>query len=120
MRSETGPRISRISPPSSSPTDATSTPKRGSSVSRMAVVDGSSSDRLPEEPIGSVAVLRAGRGRDAADDRIVSLLRDGEVPTDVAVTVVTADRDLRDRVTEVRPDARLVGPTWLRHRLPAS
>lgn len=83
----------------------------------VAVVDGPPSDRLPEAPLGPVEVLRAGRGRDAADDRIVELLRDHEVPRDASVTVVTADRELRDRVAAVRDDVALVGPTWLRDRL---
>ncbi len=83
----------------------------------VAVVDGPPSDRLPEAPVGPVDVRRAGRGRDAADDAIVELLRSGAMPRGQPVAVVTADRELRDRVTEVRADAELLGPTWLRDRL---
>jgi rRNA-processing protein FCF1 len=64
-----------------------------------------------------VQVVRAGSGRDAADDRIVELLRVGTVDVAVPVTVVTADRELRDRVRDARPDATCHGPTWLRDRI---
>lgn len=86
----------------------------------VAVVDGDASGRLADGSRNGVEVVRAGRGRDAADDRIVALLSDADLPPGVPVTVVTADRELRDRVADVRPDASCVGPTWLRDRLDGS
>lgn len=76
-----------------------------------AVVDGDPSARLPDGTDGGVEVVHAGRGPDAADDRIVQLL--GERPT--GASVVTADRDLRDRAR--RAGAAVVGPSWLLGRL---
>lgn len=76
-----------------------------------AVVDGDRTDRLPDGTDGGVEVVHAGRGRDAADDRIVQLLQHRGAPA----TVVTADRDLRDRVRRV--DALVIGPSALLARL---
>ncbi len=77
-----------------------------------AVVDGEPDDRLPDDLVGGVDVVHAGRGRDAADDLIVVLLdRD-----DRAATVVTADLALAERARD--RGATVVGPTSLRADLP--
>lgn len=66
---------------------------------RVAVVfDGPGSPDMPEGERLGVIVFYAGRsGRDAADDRIVELVE--AEPDPGSVTVVTSDRDLRERVT---------------------
>jgi len=82
-----------------------------------AAVDGPASHRLPAGDRDGVEVVRAGRGRDAADDAIVALL--GERPDAPGpVLLVTADRELRRRAGTARDDLGCVGPTWLRERLP--
>jgi len=61
------------------------------------VLDGGPLRDLPEGVPGGVTVRYAGRrGRDAADDRIVELVRAGEDPE--SLRVVTSDRALADRV----------------------
>lgn len=80
-----------------------------------AAVDGRASERLPDGDRDGVEVVRAGGGRDAADDAIVALL--GERDLAGPVLVVTADRDLRERASATRDDVTCVGPTWLRDRL---
>lgn len=80
------------------------------SVDRITVVvDGRGEDQ-PLDDHG-VEVIRAGRGPDAADDRIVELLEVASAPA----TVVTADRRLRRRVTALGGD--LEGPSHFRERL---
>jgi predicted RNA-binding protein with PIN domain len=55
---------------------------------------------LPEGVHGGVEVVHADRrGRDAGDDRIVALVAADQDPS--ALIVVTSDRDLRRRVTEL-------------------
>lgn len=66
------------------------------------VADGRGEDEDPGA--GGVALLWAGRGPDAADDRIVALLEQGDRPA----RVVTADRRLRDRVRAL--GAEVEGP----------
>jgi predicted RNA-binding protein with PIN domain len=79
----------------------------------VVVADGRPVDDLPAGHHGSIEVVYARRGgHDAADDRIVELL--DERGTDATV-VVTADRDLRNRVEE--RGARVVGPRTLLARL---
>lgn len=73
------------------------------------VVDGQGEDRPLDEH--GVEVVRAGRGPDAADDRIVELLEAASAPA----TVVTADRRLRERVAALGGD--LEGPAHFRERL---
>jgi predicted RNA-binding protein with PIN domain len=71
------------------------------------VFDGRPLDELPEGEHGALSVLYARRrGANAADDRIVELVR-----ANPDVTVVTADRDLRARVT--RLGASVSGPRAL-------
>lgn len=74
------------------------------------VVDGTGEDE-PAEGRG-VEVVHAGRGRDAADDRIVELL---EAPGRPAPTVVTADRRLIERVRARGADVQ--GPRRLLEQL---
>ena len=63
------------------------------------VFDGRPIDDLPEGHHDGVHVLYAARrGRDAADDRIVDLVRDAARPD--VLHVVTSDRALRRRVRE--------------------
>lgn len=79
------------------------------------VVDGRPVDGATDDDVSGLAVHYATRrGPDAADDRIVELL-DDLGGTDGAVTVVTADRELRRRV-EAR-GALVTGPTSLLRRL---
>lgn len=73
------------------------------------VCDGRGEDE-PPGPDG-VEVVWAGTGPDAADDRIVELL----APAPRGVTVVTADRGLRDRVLALHADVE--GPRSFRRRL---
>lgn len=58
------------------------------------VIDGRALADLPEGSHGRLEVCYAPGGRDAADDRIVALLRERGTPA----RVVTADRALRERV----------------------
>jgi predicted RNA-binding protein with PIN domain len=61
------------------------------------VLDGRPLGDVPEGEHDGVAVRYATRrGRNAADDRIVELVRDDDDPA--SLTVVTSDRDLVDRV----------------------
>lgn len=76
------------------------------------VVDGRPVAGATDEDVDGVHVLYAARrGPNAADDRIVALL--DELEGDV--TVVTADRELRRRVTE--RGANVIGPMTLLDRL---
>lgn len=79
----------------------------------MAVVDGDPSERLPDDTQDGVEVMHGGRGRDAADDRIVEVL----AARGQSALVVTADRDLRARVRDLGAD--VVGPSALLARLDA-
>lgn len=70
------------------------------------VIDGAPIEGLPEEHEGHFRVQYAPRrGPDAADDRIVELVE----AADKEVTVVSADRELRERA-EAR-GAQLLGPS---------
>jgi predicted RNA-binding protein with PIN domain len=61
------------------------------------VLDGRPIEGLEEGRHAGVVVRYAGRGgRDAADDRIVGLVEADDAPA--SLVVVTADRDLRERV----------------------
>ncbi|MFP4634892.1 MAG: NYN domain-containing protein [Nitriliruptoraceae bacterium] len=81
----------------------------------VVVVEGRAGEQLPSGPHGEVEVAHASRrGRDAADDRIVELLAD---PAASRATVVTADRDLRDRATAA--GAHVIGPRTLRTATPS-
>jgi predicted RNA-binding protein with PIN domain len=84
----------------------------------VVVVEGAVRRGIPEGRHGAVEVQHATRsGSDAADDRIVELVRDAD-ERDVDgrdVEVVTADRELRRRVTEL--GARIIGPRTLFERL---
>jgi predicted RNA-binding protein with PIN domain len=81
-------------------------------VAVTVVVDGRPQPRLPEGRHVGVEVVYARRaGRDAADDRIVELLASGH-PAD---EVVTADRELRARVTDL--GVAVTGPRSLLERL---
>jgi uncharacterized protein YaiI (UPF0178 family) len=76
------------------------------------VVDGRPQAGLPEGRHHGVEVVYARRaGRDAADDRIVDLLEAGH-PAD---EVVTADRELRERVAAL--GVAVTGPRALLARL---
>jgi predicted RNA-binding protein with PIN domain len=76
------------------------------------VVDGRPQPGLPEGAHDGVEVVYARRrGRDAADDRIVELIASGRR----ADEVVTADRELRDRVGALGVDVS--GPGALLARL---
>jgi predicted RNA-binding protein with PIN domain len=80
------------------------------------VLDGRPLEDLPEGVHRSVQVRYATRGgADAADDRIVALVGESSRPADV--TVVTSDRALRERVTEL--GATVVGARSLWERLDA-
>jgi hypothetical protein len=74
-------------------------------VEVVLVVEGAARET---EPVDGVRVVAAPRN---GDDTIVELARAGDEP----VTVVTADRGLRDRVAAT--GARWVGPGALRHLL---
>ena len=74
------------------------------------VLDGRPLPDVPEGDHDDVQVLYARRGgRDAADDRLVEFLGEGDNPA--GVTVVTSDRGLRARVQEL--GAPVVGATSL-------
>lgn len=67
------------------------------------VVDGAPLGDLPEGQRGELLVLYARRrGPDAADDRIVELVRAADDPA--GLCVVTSDRGLRARVTALAAD----------------
>ncbi len=85
-----------------------------SGVDVTLVLEGRSVPELPEGVVDGVAVRWATRsGRDAGDDRIVELVAADPEPT--ALTVVTADRALRDAVESL--GASVSGPLDLRRRL---
>jgi hypothetical protein len=77
---------------------------------RVTVVADGRGDDQPADASG-VELVWAGRGRDAADDRIVALLEGTGTPA----TVVTADRRLRERVRAC--GAQVIGPGALRRDL---
>ena len=78
------------------------------------VIDGRPHPGLPEGKNGDLEVVYASRpGRNAADDRIVEIVLASASPGDLEV--VTADRDLADRVR--RRGARVSGPGELLRRL---
>jgi predicted RNA-binding protein with PIN domain len=80
------------------------------------VLDGRPDADLPEGVHDDVAVAYARRGgRNAADDRIVEMVRADAHPHDL--TVVTSDRDLADRVRAL--GATVVGAGELLRRLDA-
>ncbi len=78
------------------------------------VVEGVAGDALAPGYHGDVEVVHASaRGRDAADDHLVVLVESGaDASSD---TVVTADRELRDRVRAA--GATVIGPGALRRHL---
>ena len=80
----------------------------------IVVVEGRAGDALAPGRHGDVEVVHAhARGRDAADDHLVVLVETGaDASSD---TVVTADRELRDRVRAA--GATVVGPGSLRRHL---
>ncbi len=78
------------------------------------VLDGRPLPDLPEGEEGGVTVRYARRGgRDAADDRLVELVAADPEPT--TLSVVTADRELRERVQPY--GVTIVGPRSLLDRL---
>ncbi|HEY8217230.1 MAG TPA: NYN domain-containing protein [Acidimicrobiia bacterium] len=78
------------------------------------VLDGRPRAELPEGVHDDVAVAYARRGgRNAADDRIVELVRTDPDPR--GLTVVTSDRDLADRVSAL--GAAVIGAGELLRRL---
>jgi predicted RNA-binding protein with PIN domain len=80
------------------------------------VLDGRPSADLPEGVHDDVAVAYARRGgRNAADDRIVEMVRTDPDPR--GLTVVTSDRDLADRVRAL--GATVIGAGELLRRLDA-
>lgn len=80
------------------------------------VLDGRPLPDLPEATRHGVAVAYARRaGADAADERIVEIVAGDARPT--RLCVATADRRLRDAVTQL--GAGVVGPGWLLSRLDA-
>jgi predicted RNA-binding protein with PIN domain len=83
----------------------------------VVVVDGRPIPVLAEGSHGGVRIAYARRrGPDAADDRIVELLTDRRAAvTSRPATVVTADRELRERST--RLGATTMGPRELLDRL---
>lgn len=69
------------------------------------VFDGRGSSDMPEGEHHGVIVFYAGRsGPDAADDRIVELVE--AEPEPASVTVVTSDRELRERVEDLGAESR--------------
>lgn len=79
----------------------------------VVVVEGAVCDGVDEGAHGGVEVRHAARsGVDAADDRIVELVR---AASHLEVEVVTADRELRRRV--VAFGAQVIGPRTLFDRL---
>ncbi|MBW3602287.1 MAG: NYN domain-containing protein [Actinobacteria bacterium] len=78
------------------------------------VLDGRPIEALGEGRHQGVVVCYAGRaGRDAADDRIVGLVGADDAPA--SLVVVTADRELRERVEAL--GASTSGPRELLRRL---
>ena len=71
------------------------------------VLEGKARDGVPENTEGDLHVVHAGG---SGDDAIVALVEHATGDGD-SVTVVTADRELRDRAQ--RLDASVVGPKWL-------
>lgn len=87
---------------------------RGDEV--VLVLDGRPLPDLPEGGADGVAVRYATRpGRNAADDRLVELV--AADPDARSLEVVTADRELRERVAPY--GVTLVGPRALLDRLPS-
>ncbi len=81
---------------------------RASKEDVTVVFDGRPIDDLPEGRHEGVLVLYAAqRGRNAADDQIVELVRAAEDPA--ALQVVTSDRELRRRVEALGASVGRVG-----------
>jgi predicted RNA-binding protein with PIN domain len=81
-----------------------------------AVLDGRPNRAMPEGADEGVMVLWANRrGPDAADDRIIELVREAEAPE--TMLVVTSDRALRERVEAL--GANVEGASMLLRRLDA-
>jgi predicted RNA-binding protein with PIN domain len=80
------------------------------------VADGQPLADLPEGVHSGVNVLYAARaGRNAADDRMVELVRAHPDPT--STEIVTSDRELADRVR--RAGASVRGTSWLLAKMDA-
>lgn len=77
----------------------------------VVVLEGAARAGAVEADVDGVRVVHAAR---SGDDALVAQLTD-PVADDSAVTVVTADRQLRARVREL--GAETVGPSWLTARL---
>lgn len=73
----------------------------------VAVLEGAAREGADEGESGGLRVVHAPR---SGDDTIAALVA-GAAAGDGVITVVTADRELRDRA--VRSGARVVGPRWL-------
>ena len=67
------------------------------------------------EPAGDGGEVRIVHADGSGDDAVVALVR-AMADQDREVTVVTADRELRDRVTAAGAEVR--GPRWLLEQLP--
>ena len=81
---------------------------RASEEDVTVILDGRPIADLPEGPHEGVSVLYAARrGRNAADDRSVELVRATEDPA--ALQVVTSDRELRRRVEALGASVGRVG-----------
>ena len=88
--------------------------RRGEEI--IVVFDGRPTEELPPGEHDGVLVLYAERpGRDAADDRIVTLVASAERPGELRV--ITSDRGLRQRVGVL--GAAVAGATELLERLDA-
>jgi hypothetical protein len=75
----------------------------------VVVLEGRARGGAPEEPDGDVRVLHAGG---SGDDLLIRLAGQSD-----RAVLVSADRALGDRVREL--GGEVVGPRWLRARLPA-
>jgi hypothetical protein len=76
----------------------------------VVVLEGAARAGVPEDDVDGVRVVHAPH---SGDDAVVALI---EASVGV-VTVVTADRGLRQRAHDL--GAEIVGPSWLTDRLPA-
>ena len=71
----------------------------------VVVLEGRARDGAPSGPGGGVTVLHAGG---SGDDMLIDVV---ETNPDQAITLVTADRELRRRAEAL--GAEVVGPSWL-------
>ena len=71
----------------------------------VVVLEGRARDGAPSGPGGGVTVLHAGG---SGDDMLIDVV---ETNPDQAITLVTADRELRRRAETL--GAEVVGPSWL-------